>query len=411
VPRGSRGLGSSFNGLWFATGTANLGDGIVLFSLPLLALSAGASDGLVALTITLATIAWPMFGIHGGWFVDRVGATRILRGANLVRGLALLGLAVAVAFGALSFWLVASVAVLYGIAEVLVDTALVSTVASTVIPAQRGRANARIEATINVANQFLGSPIAGALIVLGNVFAVAAGGVLYLLALVGVGFVRRVSLAEAVEVPDNRIRAGMSFLWKNLTLRWLTVINAGMNLVWGMWEAVIVLYIVAPGPLGHTPFEFGLLLAGMAVGGLAASLVFPWLRTRLGIAVLLSVDVIGTALLPLAPALGLGFWWVLAAAALAAAGSSTWRILMSTIRQHQTPEYLLGRVYSASRVVSWGAVPVGAALASVLVTVFGLPGVFTVATGIAIVVIVGFVVFAVRHPLTGADGEPVSSAR
>jgi len=402
-------LGRSFGGLWFATGAANLGDGIVLFSLPLLALSTGASDGLVALVTTLATIAWPVFGIHGGWIVDRASFRAVLWWVNLARGLVLVALAIAVAFGALQFWIVASAALLYGVAEVLVDTALVSTVPGTVLPAQRGRANARIEATINVMNQFVGAPLAGALIVLGNVFAIAAGGVLYLLALVGVGAVRRVSDLGVVEQPDHRIRAGMSYLWKNLTLRWLTLINAGMNLVWGMWMAVIVLYVVSPGPLGNSAFEYGLLLAGMAVGGLGASLVFPYLRRWIGVTVLLSVDAVGTVLLPLAPAVGAGFVGVLIAAALAGAGSSTWRILMSTIRQHQTPEYLLGRVYSASRVLSWGALPIGSALAGLLVTVAGLPGVFWTATGIAAIVAVGFLVFAVRHPLGNSDGESVET--
>ena len=50
-------LGRSFNGLWFATGAANLGDGVVLFALPLLALATGAADGLVALVTLLATLA------------------------------------------------------------------------------------------------------------------------------------------------------------------------------------------------------------------------------------------------------------------------------------------------------------------------------------------------------------------
>ena len=398
-------LGRPFNGLWFATAAANLGDGIVLFTLPLLAIAAGASDGLVALITTLATLAWPVFGIHGGWLVDRLSARRVLFWANLIRGLYLVGLAVVMLLGVLPFWVVAVAAVLYGIAEVLVDTSLVSAVPSTVLPARRGAANARIEATLTVANDFAGPPIAGALIAAAHVFAVATGGALYLLALAGIGFMRRVSEPPHVDKPDRRVRAGMSFLWRSLTLRWLTLVNAGMNLVWGMVLAVLVLYVVAPGPLGESPFTYGLMFTGFAIGGLLASLSYGWLRNRLGVTVLLFLDTLGTLAIALVPALGASFWFVFAAAGVAAAGSSIWRILNSGIRQHLVPEYLLGRVYSASRVISWGALPVGSALASVLVTVGGLSTVFITASVIGGVMVVAFVVLALRHPLGDADGH------
>ncbi|MGV8884764.1 MAG: MFS transporter [Microbacteriaceae bacterium] len=398
-------MGRPFSGLWFATAAANLGDGVVLFTLPLLALAAGASDGLVALVTTLATLAWPVLGIHGGWLVDRLSAKRVLFWANLIRGLYLVSLAVVMLLGALPFWVVAMAAVLYGVAEVLVDTSLVSAVPSTVRPEHRGPANARIEATITISNEFAGAPLAGALIAVGHVLAVGTGGVLYLLALAGVGFMRRVSEPAHVDEPDHRVRAGMSFLWKNLTLRWLTLINAGMNLVWGMFFAVMVLYVVAPGPLGQSPFTYGLLFTGMAVGGFLASVSYGWLRRRVSVAVLLFADTIGTLVLVVAPALGGNYWVVLGAGFCAAAASSIWRILNSGIRQHLVPEYLLGRVYSASRVISWGALPIGSALAGVLVTVGGLPAVFITASCIAGVVIVAFGVLALRHPLSDADGH------
>jgi MFS family permease len=402
-------LGRPFNGLWFATGAANLGDGIVLFTLPLLALSSGARDGLVAVVTLLATLAWPVLGVLGGWIVDRASARRVLFWTNLARGLYLVGLAVAVALGYLPFWLIAAAAILYGVAEVLVDTSLVSAVPSTVLPSQRGRANARIEATMTVANEFVGAPLAGALVALGHAFAVAGGGVLYLVALAGVGFVRRVSEAEHVEAPDHRIRAGMSFVWKNAILRGLTLVNALMNLVWGMYFAVIVLYVVAPGPLGVTPLAYGFLATGMAVGGLLASLGYSALRSRIGVTALLFIDTVGTIILVLAPTIGGGYWVVMIAGFLAAAGSSLWRIANSGIRQHLVPEYLLGRAYSASRVISWGALPIGAGVAAVLVELAGLTTVFATASGIGLVALVGFVLVAVRHPLADSDGASVPS--
>ncbi|MFD2356636.1 hypothetical protein ACFSTC_56355 [Nonomuraea ferruginea] len=78
-------LGRSFNGLWFGTGAANLGDGMALFALPLLALAVGASPGGVAAVTTALTLAWPLFGLHAGWIADRVDRRALLTGVNLAR--------------------------------------------------------------------------------------------------------------------------------------------------------------------------------------------------------------------------------------------------------------------------------------------------------------------------------------
>lgn len=53
-------------------------------------------------------------------------------------------------------------------------------------------------------------------------------------------------------------------------------------------------------------------------------------------------------------------------------GASVWGILVATIRQHVAPNALLGRVYSASRFISWGVGPLGAALAATVAVVWNI---------------------------------------
>lgn len=48
----------------------------------------------------------------------------------------------------------------------------------------------------------------------------------------------------------------------------------------------------------------------------------------------------------------------------------------ASIRQIIVPEDLLGRVYSANRVISWGVLPVGSALGGIAAELFGLRAVF-----------------------------------
>jgi hypothetical protein len=49
------------------------------------------------------------------------------------------------------------------------------------------------------------------------------------------------------------------------------------------------------------------------------------------------------------------------------------------VRQTVTPAELLGRVYSANRVISWGVLPIGAALGGAVAQTFGVRAVFVVA--------------------------------
>ena len=161
-----------------------------------------------------------------------------------------------------------------------------------------------------------------------------------------------------------------------------------------MFEAIFVVHAVAPGPLGLTPAQYGLVLSAGAVGGIAASAIMPAVLRRVPATVPLAVDMVGSILLVLPSALGAPVGVVVAAA-----GSTAWRIATAAYRQQELPEHLLGRTYSAHRVVSWGSLPVGAALASAVAAGAGVTAVFWVASGIAALTALLFAALLVRRPV------------
>ncbi|GIH98238.1 MFS transporter [Planobispora takensis] len=400
-------LGRSFNALWFGTGAANLGDGMALFVLPLLAIAAGASPGGVAAVTAALTLAWPVFGLHAGWVVDRVDRRTLLIGVNLARALALSGLTAGHLTGTLSLPPLLAVAVLLGVAETLADTALTSTIPVVVEPAGRNRANARIEATVNVTNQLAGPPLAGLLASLTLAVATGASAALYVLAVAGIAMMAlRRPPAEARTSGGGGVVAGFRHMWRQPVVRTLTLFTAAMNIPWAVATALLVVYAVSPGPLGLTAAQYGLVLTAMAVGGLLAAAAVEPLRRRFGVTRLLIADAAGTVLLVAPVALGGPVWTVAAGAVIAGAGSSIWRILVATIRQNLSPPELLGRIYAASRVLSWGVIPAGAALAGVAAELWGLRAVFVLATGLAVLVLGVFVPYALRTDLsTAVDPE------
>jgi Major Facilitator Superfamily len=421
----------AFRGLWFATGAANLGDGMTLFLLPLAALAVGASPAGVAAVTTVATLAWPVAGLLAGWLVDRADARRLLIGANLVR-------AFAVGVGALAFALdqlpmlgVLVIAAAYGVAETVVDTTLTSAVPALVPTSQRTAANARIEATINATNVLIGPPLAGFLAGLGLTHALGGAALSYAAAIGGALLIgslsrrtraRAVSAASAADRPmrdeeqlvdagDGRAWAGLIFVWRHPLLRSITLITAGMNVVWAAWAAIFVLYAVEPAYLDLSAGAYGLVLTAMAIGGLAASGLVGAAQRRLGAWNVMIADCLGTVLLVAPAALNLGVAPTVVGLVVAGAGSSVWRVLVATLRQNLTPAPMLGRVYAGSRMVSWGALPVGAALAGVLAEVTSVRATFGAFTVVALVVLAVFVLTVSRHTVEQALAEPEARTR
>ena len=394
-----------FNLLWSSTAASNLADGMALVLLPLVALDGGADPAGVAVITVAATIAWPLLGLHAGWIVDRFPKRVILGLGNAGRGLAFGALAVLAATGNPPLWAVIAVALVYGIGETLVDTGINASVPTLVEPAGRTSANSRIEAAITVTNSLAGRPLAGLVVGLG--FGLALGSVFLLYA---TGAVLAVSIAalsaRRSAEPDAdggaapvRLREGLTVLWRHPSLRALTILTGLMNLVWAVFEALFIVYAVRPGPLQLPPAGYGLLLSLGAAGGILASVVTPWLSRRFPATGLLAVDTVGTVLLVLPVALGAPLWVVAIGIVLASGGSTVWRIIASSYRQQEVEDRLLGRVYAAYRVISWGTLPVGGLLASLVAGLADVRTAFAVATGVAVAGIVLFAVLLRRHPV------------
>jgi hypothetical protein len=176
----------------------------------------------------------------------------------------------------------------------------------------------------------------------------------------------------------RHVTEGLRFLWKDRLIRDLTLFTASMNLFWSGWGTLIVLYAVKPGPMGLSEFEYGIFLTAMAIGGLLGSVVCERLQKSLGTRNALALDFIGTILLVGVPALTTNPIAVGAAAFFAGMGATIWVILVASIRQRLVPGELLGRVYSASRFVSWGIGPIGAILAGFVAEIWGIQIMFAI---------------------------------
>jgi MFS family permease len=379
-----RSSNTNFWKVWSANSFSNLGDGLYQVTLPLLAAQLTRSPSLIAALGVMSSLPWLIFALQAGSIVDRSDRRKVMLWVNGGRLLILAALTVAVMTGKASLPMLYVAALLLGVGETLVDTALTSIVPSVVSRERLTWANARITAAQTVTNTFIGPPLAGYLAGLGFAIATGSSTLMYLMAGLALTLMRGTFRVSSEADTQNKqqfwrhVTEGLRFLWKDRLIRDLTLFTASMNLFWSGWGALIVLYAVRPGPMGLSEFEYGIFLTAMAIGGLLGSVICERLQKSLGTRNALALDFIGTILLVGVPALTTNPFAVGAAAFFAGMGATVWVILVASIRQRLVPGELLGRVYSASRFISWGIGPIGAMLAGFVAEIWGIRTMFAI---------------------------------
>jgi MFS family permease len=386
------GLGRAYWRLWTSSTLSNLADGLFQVALPLVAIGlTRAPTSIAGLTVALS-LPWLLVALPAGAIADRQDRRRLMLGANLARA-ALLGvLTVAAAADAASMWLLYLVALGAGVAETLYDTSAQSMLPQLVRRDQLSRANGRLFGAQLTANEFVGPPLGGALVLAGAALAFAVPAALWLAAVGALLLLSgpfRVARAQRTTLRTD-VAEGLRFLWRHRILRTLAVMTGVFNLASNGLFAIFVLYAVGPGSaMELTEPGYGVLLATLAAGSLTGSLLAEPLERRLGRARTLTLAFSMAALIALTPALtadpvlvGLAFF----GGGMAIIVSN---VITVSLRQLITPDRLLGRVNSGYRLFAWGTRPIGALTGGVLGQLVGLRPVFVAMGMLMLSVLVG----------------------
>jgi MFS family permease len=358
-------LGRDFQRFWLAAAASNLGDGIRLGALPLLALRLTSDPVLIGAATALTLAPWilaPFVGV----LVDRADRRHLMVAGQLGRG-ALVGLLLALlATDALTIWALLAIAFGLGCGEVLVDTCSQAAIPQLVAGDQLDRANGRLEGAVQLLNEVIGVALGAALFTASTSLPFVIDAATFLFGAVLLGLVRRP--LQAAREQRNRVRAdlaeGFQFLSGNGFLRNLMFGAAVSNIASNMSYAVLVVLIVDR--LGESESTYGVVLAIAAVGGVLASLAASAISARVG----------RRAVLVVAPTVMAAALAVTAAAEHVVVLAAAWFVLRFalitlivpavSLRQALTPDRLLGRVVATFRMIGIGAAPLGALLGGVL---------------------------------------------
>ncbi len=375
-----RRLGGNFTRLWTAGTVSNLGDGVVLAAVPLLAASLSDSPTVVALVATAGTLPWLLFSLVGGAIADRTDRRRTMSVVDGMRFVAVGALGVALLAGVESIALLVIVSFALGMAETVFDNASQAILPSLVPDDLLEAANGRLEGAQIVTNQFVGPPLGAWLfgLAVSAPFFLDAGSFAFAAVLV---LTLRGSFRPARSLAGTTMRTdiaeGVRWLVRHRILRSLAIALGIINFVGMAAMAILVLY--ARDVLHLSPTQYGLLLAAEAGGAVLGSMVAARISARIGAGTTLALAILVSAGSFFVPVLWAQPLAVAASLAVGAFGGLVWNVITVSMRQSLVPDELLGRVNSAYRLVGWGTMPLGALTGGLVASAFGLRAPFLVA--------------------------------
>lgn len=366
-------LGRAFTVLWGANAASNLADGLAFVSMPLLAASLTDDPRWVAGLATVYALVRLLVALPIGVWVDRADRRTLLAAANLLRGGAVLALAVCVHLGIGGLVLLYVAFAVIGTLESAADNAAVSLVPGIVAGRELDRANGRISAAQLVADEFVGPPLGGFLFAVAASVPIFAMGGLW----AGAGMLalalpaRRNRRGEEGAVPIERATtvwqealAGARWLVRHRTVGGVALIGGMASVGYMLPFSILVLF--AQQQLGLDELGYGVILAVSSLGGLVGSFVTAPVRVRVGYRWTIVASLVTGSVSLLALAFTNSS---VAAAALLAVyilHAVVWGICATSLRQRLVPDELLGRVNAASRVLGLMGLALGSALGGVL---------------------------------------------
>lgn len=371
--------------LWAAAGISNLGDGVFVIALPLLASRLTDSPISIGLITAFFSIPWLLFALPVGVLIDRVDRRKVMVSADLFRGALVGGLALVAAFGEVQIWMLWVLAFGLGVGEVFFDNSSQTLLPAVVPDEQLDRANGYFFATEVASNTFLGMPLGSLLfgVVVWLPFGVDA--VSFVVAALLAASLRgsfRPSAAPSEEpaTMTGEMLLGFQWLRGNRALRNLALGAGLVNFALAATQATFVLLLTDR--LGFSERAFGPLVAVIGVGSLLAGAfggrIINSVGRRAAMTAASLTMVASTLAIGAIPVAG----WVIAMTTLHAMMLTIWSIVAVSLRQRIVPDHLFGRVNGIYRWVSTGATPVGAVAGGVIASVWGLRAPYFVAAGV-----------------------------
>nr|AGS49876.1 hypothetical protein [uncultured bacterium esnapd18] len=357
-----------FQILWIGSTTSFLGMEAAAVGYPLVVLATTGSPAHAGLFGFVQMLTTLLLGLPAGRVVDRCDRRRVLLFAEGVRVVAVASVAVALAMHELTLAHLLVVAAILGGGSSLSAPARMLIVRAVVPGEQLTTALTQEEVRNNLAT-LLGAPLGGLLFGLRQFLPFALSAVTFAVSWFAVLIVRVPPKEVSGKDRPGGWLDGIRTLLRNPVLRAATLVVVALNAV---GAPLMLITVVVLDHQRIPPWQTGIALSGLAIGGLlGALLVRPLHRLRPGV-VLLGVLVSQVPVFALL-AVPLGPWWVLLLLAWGMLGVPALGVLIDVLIFRQVQDDLRGSVIAATTTIAGVGAPIGTAAAGLLLQ-FLVPG-------------------------------------
>lgn len=371
----------AFVRLFTAASISYVGSFVTRTALPLAAiygLHAGALE--LAAIRSFEFVGWLLVGLVAGAWVDRLRRRPVMIWTDLGRAMILGSIPIAALAGSLTLLHLVVAAFLAACLSVFFDAASGAYLPSIVARGRLVAANSAMSASASVA-EFAGFGISGVLVqVLTAPIAIALDAASFLGSALILATIRRPEAARPAaherEPVLREIREGIDVVARSPILRALAIAHAADHLLWGVFGATYLLFAIDE--LALPPAAIGAITAigglGSFVGAAVASRVVARIGAGRAMIAGLAGTVVGSALIPLAPAgaVVVGAAFLIGQQVTGDASGTVYGVVENSVTQTIVHDRVLGRVRATVGVITTVTALVGSILGGVIGAAFGL---------------------------------------
>lgn len=403
--------------LWAGMSVSLLGDGIYFVAIAWQVYELSNAPTALAVVGVAWTLPNVLLLLVGGVLSDRFDRRRLMIVSDVVRGLAIGTIAVLSLSGALELRHLLVLVAIYGAGEALFVPAFQAIVPDIVPQEHLVQANSLDTLMRPLAVQ-LGGPALGGLAIagFGTGVAFALDAATFAVSATCLALMRSRPLplkenAIGIRSALREVGEGFAFVRAHRWL-WGTLAAAGLSLLLYYGPMEVLLPYVIKNELGGSSTDFGLALAAVGVGAIAAALVMGQRpMPRRPFTVMFTAWAICMACVAVW-GLATELWQILAVSVVRGVGITVGTVLWTTIMHTRVPRHLLGRVSSFDWLMAMSLIPASFAITGPVAEAAGARETLAGAgiLGATLILVLPFVLGVrrderIERPLTGAADE------
>ena len=367
-----------FRYLWTALSVSLFGDGLYIVAIAWQTYEIENAASALGAVFTAYSLPMVIFLLVGGVVSDRFDRRKVLITSDIIRGVAVIGMAALSLTGVIQLWHLIVLAAVYGSGQAFFGPAFGAIVPDIVPQDELVQANALDNFMRPMGERFIGPAVGGlvsefwspggAFLLDGFTFAFSAFMILKMSPRSGSG-------ARGAQSVLKEVKEGLVFV-RSTPWLWATLGAAGISLLFVLGPFELLVPLLIKNRLGGGADDVGYVFAASGIGALVAAFImgqrgmpkrhilFLYLGFGLGISLMWPyafIDAVWQA--ALLEALAWGFW-------------SASLVVWTTLMHRLVPTHLLGRVTSLDWMVSIGLTPISFALTGPISDAIGLNATF-----------------------------------